>query len=390
MNKPRRGNQDLIKAMNRNLILNIARRHGPLSRTQLREASGLSTGAVSLITNELVNENWLIPAGESEYTGGRRQELLRMNPKAGCVVGLKLMEDRAVCAVTDLDAEVYHYAESQLTYDHSAQAISSALAQVIQKAIAETNQKPILGVGIGLAGVIDCLHGVVRYSPYFQWKNVPLAQLLGEQTGLPIYLENDVNALTVAEQLYGHNPDNFVVVTVGRGIGMGMVINHQLYQGTQGGGGELGHITVDVNGPQCDCGKHGCLEALASDPKVIEYLRRHGVMHLKSLHEVIHAAESGSLLAQEALARSGHFLGIGISIVVNLLHPSLIIISGEGVVAGDYRLQPMFKALRDHTFNGLLDDIEIQIKPADDRIWAQGAASIVVGKVFESPLIGEI
>ncbi|MBZ0308367.1 MAG: ROK family transcriptional regulator [Anaerolineae bacterium] len=388
MSRPRRGNQDLIKALNRNLILNIVRRQGPLSQTQIHKISHLSVGAVSQITNELLHENWLIPAGESDYTGGRRQSMLRLNPHAGCVVGLKLMEDRVVCAITNLEANVLHYADTPLTYDHSTQAISQALVQIIQQVIRESGVKPnsILGVGIGLAGVIDTQQGIVQYSPYFHWKNVPLARLLSEHLLLPIYLENDVNTLTVAEQLFGpgHNVENFVVITIGRGIGMGMVIHHQLYQGARGGVGELGHITVEVGGTKCDCGKYGCLEAMAADPKVIEQ-----VENAFTLSDVIAAAEQGSQQAREALAKSGFYLGMGIATVINLLHPSLVILSGEGVIAGDLRLTSMFQALNEHTFNGLLESVEMIIKPADDRTWAQGAASIVVSKLFESPLVEE-
>src|SRR5690349_3105471 len=104
-----RGNRDLIKAMNRNLLLNILRREGQLSRTQLTEISGLSVGTVSQIITDLLEKNWLLETGELESTGGRRQTMLRLNPQAGYAVGVKLMENRAVCAVTDFEARVVHY-----------------------------------------------------------------------------------------------------------------------------------------------------------------------------------------------------------------------------------------------------------------------------------------
>jgi predicted NBD/HSP70 family sugar kinase len=211
-----------------------------------------------------------------------------------------------------------------------------------------------------------------------------------------VYLENDVNTLTITEQLFGpgHEVADFAVVTIGRGIGMGMVLNYQLYEGTHGGVGELGHITLEAGGPLCNCGKSGCLEALAADPAVIREidaaLSEGAVSVLKSrstLAEVIRAAEQDDALAQEALARSGYYLGIGLATVINMLCPTLIIVSGEGVVAGDFRLRAMYDALRQHTFSGLLENVEIVVKPTDDRTWARGAAGLVVGKVFESPLI---
>jgi len=392
MNKPRRANRDLIKAMNRNLILNTVRRQGPLSRTQLTEISGLSVGAVSQITNDLIQDNWILDMGAGDYTGGRRQILLRLNPTAGYVLGLKLMEQRVVCAVTDLETTVLHYTETSLSSDHSPQHVSAALCRLVEHTIVEAgiSRKKVLGVGVGLAGVVDCPTGVVYYSPFFQWKNVALAQLIADQLGLPVYLENDVNTLTITEQLYGpgHEVSNFVVVTIGRGIGMGMVLNHQLYQGEQGGVGELGHITLDPNGPRCDCGKRGCLEALAADASVLDYVAQKNGTPVASLPAVIQAAEQGDVLAREALARSGHYLGLGLATVINVLSPSLIILSGEGVSAGEFRLQPMREAMQKYTFNGLLDHVRLEVKPTDDRTWARGAAGLVVGKVFESPLLG--
>jgi N-acetylglucosamine repressor len=400
MNKPRRGDRDLIKAMNRNLILNILRRQGPLSRTQLTEISGLSVGAISQITSDLLDESWIIEIGEGDYTGGRRQMMLRLNPTAGYVVGLKLMENRIVGAVADLEATVLKYFESRATSDHTPTVVSAALAQAVERALDDVDipREKVLGVGIGLAGVIDCEAGIVRYSPFFQWKDVPLADLLAMRLNLPVHLENDVNTLTITEQLFGpgHDVADFAVVTVGRGIGMGIVVNYQLYQGTHGGAGELGHITIDPNGPVCKCGKRGCLEALAADPAVLRAVEmalakgaHSSIVLPPTMEEVTQAAEQGDSLAQETLARAGYYLGMGLAVVINMLCPALIIVSGEGVAAGDHRLQPMFEAMREHTFNGLLDNVQIMVKPTDDQTWARGAAGLVVGKVFESPLIKE-
>ncbi len=320
---------------------------------------------------------------------------VRLNPAAGAVIGLKLMEDRVVGAVTDLEANVLHYGEWGVT-THEPATLSNRLADMIEALILESGiaRPKLLGVGIGLAGAVSSYDGVVYSSPFLGWRDVPLANLVEERLGLPVFLDNDVNTLTFAEQLFGpgQHTSDFVVITVGRGIGMGMVLNDEVYEGVRGGVGEIGHITLDPAGPRCDCGKTGCLEALASDPAVVAYmqdgLRRRGEPETAlptSLADVIHAAEAGDTLAHEALTRSGWYLGIGIATAVNILCPSLIILSGEGVVAGDYRLKPMFDALKAHTFNGLLQGVEIVVQRTDDRAWARGAASLVIGKVFASP-----
>lgn len=391
MSKLQRGNRTLIKAMNRTLVLNTIRREGPLSRTRLTELSGLSVGTVSQITSDLIAKNWILEVGEGDYTGGRRQVMLKLNPNAGVVVGLKLMENRVVGAVTDLESRVLYYSERDINAQSDPRTISRTLVETIEGMIAsaKVRRSRVIGVGIGLAGAVDAEQGVVHLSPFFGWRNVPLAQMVEERLGLPVTIDNDVNTLTAAEQLFGpgQHQANFVVVTVGRGIGMGMVIEHKVYQGQQGGTGELGHVTLEVNGPPCDCGKRGCLEALASDPAVVRYVRERTTDSSQptTLEDVVALAASGDTLAREALRRSGYFLGVGLATVVNVLCPTLIIVSGEGVIAGDYRLTPMFEALREHVFNGLLEGVQIVVQRTDDRAWARGAASLVIGKLFESP-----
>ncbi|MCA9908449.1 MAG: ROK family transcriptional regulator, partial [Anaerolineae bacterium] len=200
-----RGNRELIKAMNRNLLLNIIRREGQLSRTHLTDVSGLSAGAVSQIVNELLEDGWLLEIGEGEYTGGRRQMLLRLNPNAGYAVGLKLMERRAVCAITNFEGNILYYRESPITADDAPEAIAADIARVVKStlAVAHAPSERVLGVGIGLAGVIYPQQGIVHYSPFFGWRNVPLAALVGQHLHLPVYVENDVNTLTLSEQLFG-------------------------------------------------------------------------------------------------------------------------------------------------------------------------------------------
>lgn len=378
-----RGNRDLIKAMNRNLILNIIRREGQLSRTQLTEKSGLSGGSISQIINELLDNHWVLEVGEGEYTGGRRQVLLRLNPKAGYAIGMKLMENRVVGAVTNFAAEVLHYDEQLQDFDENPYHLSRFLTDFIERIVtaAKIPRKKMFGVGMGLAGVIYPQVGVVHYSPFFGWRDVPLAALLTRDSGYPTYVENDVNTLTLTEQLFGsgRHHTNFVVVTIGRGIGMGMVINGQLYQGSKGGAGELGHIVTESAAGLT-------LETQASDPRVIADVRAAG-HSVDTLMDVVALAQGGNTAAINALAESGRILGIGLANVINVLCPELVIISGEGVAAGDFRLKPMYNALRQHTFNGLLDDVEVIVEPTDDRAWSRGAASVVIGKVFESPIL---
>lgn len=385
------GNRDLIKAMNRNLLLNTLRREGALSRTQLTERSNLSVGAVSQIINELIEEDWVFESGEGDYTGGRRQMLLRLNPDAGYALGLKVMETRVVCAVTSFEGRILHYSEYPLITDHITETLVTALAEIVEETITASGlpRDTFFGVGVGMAGFVNPHDGIVYYSPFLGLKDAPLAGQLQDVLGLPVAIENDVNTLTLTEHLFGagRHHQNFIVVTVGRGVGMGMVLNGQLYQGARGGAGELGHTIVDLSAARRGTAGSSTLEALAADPGVIGSLTADGRPRYTTLAEVTQAAEAGDVDAQTALQRSGEYLGVALAGAINILNPSLVIISGEGVNAGTYRLRSMLEAMRRYTFSGLLDGVEVLVEAADDRTWARGAAALVLNQVFASPLV---
>jgi predicted NBD/HSP70 family sugar kinase len=317
--------------------------------------------------------------------------MLRLNPAAGYSVGLKLMENRVTCAITDFESRIVHYDAFPIRSSSSPDATCDSLNVLIQQALGDAAlaDAPIFGVGIGLAGVIYPQQGIVHYSPYLGWQDYPLARELQARLGLPVYVENDVNTLTLSEHLFGsgRHHDHFVVITVGRGIGMGMILNGQLYQGARGGAGELGHIVVERAVRRAgDHAPFSTLEGLGADPAVVRSVYPDSAGDA-SLSDVVALAQAGDPTAIIALTDSGDVLGLGIATVINLLCPPLVIVSGEGVNAGELRLNAMRRAMQRYTFNGLLDGVEIIVEPADDQAWARGAASLVIGKVFESPLL---
>jgi N-acetylglucosamine repressor len=398
----RRGNRDLMKRINRNLVLNVIKSQGPISRTNIARLSGLSLATVSSITADLIETGLVYEKGAGESSGGRRPILLCLNHQAGFVVGVKLMEHAVTSALTDLNAQVLHHRITPLIVppgERKCDDVLPAVVQAVEATIVEAGvaQERVLGVGIGMAGLVDGAAGICRYSPFFGWQDVDITGPIADQLGMPAYLENDVNTLTIVEQWfgYGHGVDHFVVVTVGRGIGAGIVVNGQFYRGAAGGAGEFGHITLLEGGPPCDCGKQGCLEALASDVAMVRQVRAAMAlgertslekMETLSLEKIVAAAEAGDRLARRLLADSGRWLGIGIATLVNVLNPQLIIVAGEGVHAGEWRFGPMRAAIQSHAFNGLAAGLQIVIEPSGDETWARGAASLVLQEIYRSPI----
>lgn len=391
-------NRQLIRAINRSTVLNIVKAEGPISRTDIVRFSGLSPATVSEITADLIAQGLLYEKAAGDSTGGRPPILLALNHDAAYVLGLKLAERHISAALTDIEATILSTLTVPVTGVTAVERAVEALAGVVEQVIAQAGvaRGRITGVGIGLAGVIDAERGTCRYSPILGWREVPLKQLVEGRIGIPVYIDNDVNTLAMAEKWFGagQGVDDFLVVTVGRGVGLGIVANGQFYRGTRGGGGEFGHTVIDPHGPLCACGKRGCLEAYVADPALVRAAREAAAQGLLggvnpdelSVERVVELATAGDDTLRGIFARAGQVLGMGIANLVNVFNPALIIISGEGVRAGDLLFGPMREAVAQHAFDGLVGDAHIVVQEWGDEAWAWGAASLVLQGIYKSPI----
>ena len=388
------GNRELIRAINRSHVLNAIKTHGPIGRADIARQTGLSPATVTSISAKLISQNLVLEKSAGDSSGGRPPILLVINPKGGYVVGIKLTETHAVCALTDLEALVIAKSSMPLSGHDPAQVVDD-LAQMVLTFIHEQKiaKKRLLGVGVGLAGIVDAEEGILRQSPIYGWDNVPLRAMLQSKLRIPVYIENDVNTLTLTERWFGHGQgvDHFLTVTVGRGIGLGIVANGQFYRGQTGGAGEFGHTTINPDGPLCACGKRGCLEAYVGDPGLIRAAQESFALgklssSVQNLDELLSLAQTGDIAAIQIFDQAGRILGIGIANLINLFNPKKIIISGEGTREGDFLFVPMKESIQQNTMPGLFDPNTVQIAPWGDDAWARGAAGLVLREVFESPI----
>jgi predicted NBD/HSP70 family sugar kinase len=410
----RRGDWQLMADMNRNLVVNMLRTHPTMSRADLVRATRLSGPTVSSIVADLTVRGLVEEIGQGVSSGGRPPSLLRLNDKANYVIGLKLMGHAISLVVTDLRAAVLYTQVTPLPERAAATAgptappahrepevVIAAIYEAIQTAISSSGVAPsrIIGVGVGVAGAVDATTGVCRFSNTFNWHNVALAQPLSERLGLPVILENDANTLTAAEQWFGlgHGVDHFIVVVVGSGIGAGIVVNGQLHRGAQGAAGEFGHIQLGDGGPPCTCGRNGCVEAWASDRAILRdihaaisqgtptSLSGTGAGGELTIAQVGAAAHAGDELSREVLSRAGDHLGRGVAAIVNVINPRLVVISGEGVPAGEWRFGPVRKTIATSAFAETNPEVVLVSEPVDGAKWARGAACVVLGETFNPP-----
>ncbi|MFC1897547.1 ROK family protein [Chloroflexota bacterium] len=258
------------------------------------------------------------------------------------------------------------------------EAVISRILSAINHILSQINidLSQLDSISIASAGAIDFKKGLITSSPNLpDWHDIPLRDIVKEKYAVNVFLINDASAAALGEHHFGvgQGVNNLILLTVGTGIGGGIIINGRLYSGASGSAGEIGHMTIDVNGPRCNCGNTGCLETLASGTAVTrEAIRRirqgersslteivGGVVENITAEKVSTAAQGGDLLASDVILRAATYLGIGIVNLVNIFNPEMIIIGGGMVKMGDLLLNPARQAVRERAFPLLAQAVRI-------------------------------
>ena len=392
-------NLDLVRAINQFNILNTIRTAGAISRIEIAAQTGQSRAAVTNITADLIEQN-LIYEKQTEDTAirGRKRVLLALNPNAVYVVGVKLSALRISCAVADMQADIRSSVIMPVrTSERPLAFVADLIEEGIRHCVSEARLKleHISGIGLGLPGFVDSQSGICYWTPLYQRGDIPLRDLIHKRFNIPTYIENDSNSVTLAHQWFGEGKglDNFLVVTIEDGVGMGIVVNGQLYRGARGIAAEFGHMVVDPNGEYCRCGKRGCVEAYASDFSVLAAAEKavargqwkRGRENEITFEEVVTAAKKGQKALREIFQQAGQFLGLGLAGMIQVFNPAKIIISGDGVRAGDLMFKQMHATIAAHTNDELFTATEIAVQKWRDTDWARGAASLVLQELYKSP-----
>lgn len=375
-----KGDQELIRNQNRALVINLLRLCGSLSRTAIAERTQLAPSALTRLTRDLLAEGLVVETGLSSSTGGRPATLVALNPEYCRAIGIKVERTRILAAAVDLTGTIRDRAEISFTSPPTPEHVITATEE-LTKTLAFDQ---VLGVGISISGFVDPATGVDLYSPILGWRNVPLRDPIAERVGLRVWIENDVNALALAERWYGAGREftHFICITVGEGIGAGVVIGGELFRGSFGGAGELGHITMDPDGPVCRCQERGCLEVYASDFFLAEEASRLGFSDIQGL---IDSARHDGEEAKQAFARMGRYLGLGAKNLVNLLNPEAVILGGERMDAADLFMQALEDEVRRHSFPSEAERLQIVDTELGSDGFLIGSATLVTADFFRIP-----
>lgn len=323
---------ETARDINRGVLLNLIRRRQPISRADLARVSGLQRSTVSLITEQLIREKWVVNGPVGRLPRGRRPTFLRLNDRRAILVA-DVRPIQTTMAVADVNGRFL--AQQAIPTPRDPQTAAAEIAAKLRNFMETHPDLVFEGVGISIPGRFDQVTHRVMFTPNLKWPQFDLFDLKGpieKATGIEVQLENAANACVLAEVWFGHHERvrDMVVITIAEGVGTGIFTNGQLARGLNGMAGEFGHVPLDPNGPLCTCGGKGCWEVYASNRAALRYYHESttsdGGLNFQDL---LSLAEGGDELALRALDKMAHAIGKGLRMVVAGLAPEEIVIAGE-------------------------------------------------------------
>jgi predicted NBD/HSP70 family sugar kinase len=390
---------ETARDINRRIVLNFLRTHQPISRADLARKSGLQFSTVSLIVEELIDQQWVTEGALTDAPRGRKPRVLHFNNERMRIIGVDLRPGTTTIGMSDMSGRFVAQERLRTTPDplKFIDELGSALAAFISR-----NQFQYAGIGVSLPGRVTLSNERLAFAPNLGWRDLDVKTPLEAATGLPVLVENAPNACALAEIWFGRHAENvqdLVAVTVSEGVGAGIFMNGQLLRGPTGMTGEYGHVSIDQNGPQCRCGNCGCWEVYASNTAAVRYFSelesqengQLGDTHPKtaasaiSFEELLNLADSGNPNAVKALEKMAHYLGVGLSMIITSLAPSVIVIVGEVThawpIVGPVIAKVIPTKVQKH--------LPSRVVPTDDVIHPRlrGAVAVVLHRDLGAPLI---
>ncbi|MEO0390333.1 MAG: ROK family transcriptional regulator [Pseudomonadota bacterium] len=372
----------------RRILLREIAARGRIPRIDLAQRTGISRATVTSVTAELLRDGLIAEIAPEAAPGrGRPKVDLKLRAGAHLVAGVKISAAWISVLLMDFEGAERGGARVELPPgQHSPDALAGYVTGAVMQVLAQhgLDRSDLSAVGVGIAGIVDAPAGHVHWSPSLTLRNVDLWKPLGAQLGVPAYIDNDANLVAVAERRFGlgRQHDNFIVVTIEAGVGMGLFLDGQLYRGTRGCGAEFGHTKVQLDGALCRCGQRGCLEAYVADYA----LEREAQTVLGPGHtgiEGLVAAAQHDRAAASIIKRAGKMFALGLANLVNIFDPSLIILAGEQVRFQRLSARDVLAEMRKSIVQVDTPPPKVVIHAQGDEMWARGAAAYALDFVMD-------
>ncbi|MFT4211345.1 MAG: ROK family transcriptional regulator [Microbacterium sp.] len=384
--KPPPGSQTSLREANRARLIDTLKTHGHLTQVELAGMTGLSPATVSNIVRELTAAGVL----ETSYTSrsGRRAIEVRLARQAGLVAGVHVSTRSMRIAIADVGGTVVSEHSVPLAHDHRHDAeldrVALMLTDMLESLDAEMSD--LLSVAIGLPVAVDVAAGVIATPGLLPgWDGVPVAERLSLRLGVPVRVDSDANLGALGEARLGaaRGLSTYAYVRVGDTISAGLMVGGEVFRGAGGKAGQLGHVTLDENGPVCVCGSRGCLDAIAGGRALLARFPEDAGIH--RVRDVLLRAGRGDTAARRVIADAGRSVGMALADLVNLLDPALVVVGGELAAADELLVAPMRHAMERAVLEGLGAAPDVVVSRLGGRAELLGAVSAAVSALPLQP-----
>ncbi|NLU35813.1 MAG: ROK family protein [Clostridiales bacterium] len=335
-------NSKRMKAINTRNVLNIIRREGCVSRRDLAVLTGLTTGTITNIINELLERKYVIETGEGKSEGGRKPILLELNSEAGYAVGLSLDVSSLICVISDFKANILFSKKQKIDVRSGKYVIIDQMIELIEDVINHVNvdRKKILGLGLAVPGPCDYQKGIMINPPNFPgWINVPIKEIFTKRLGMKVYVSKETSCYVLSDYWFGRAAgiDRIFGFMMGEvGIGGALVLKGEIFQEKEGESMDIGHTIVQLDGYSCSCGNRGCLEAHANGHAAVRYAQEmlasgysSTAKYPASFQDIVDNVNQGDLVSIEAIKKCAYYASVAIGNALSLLSPQMICFGGE-------------------------------------------------------------
>ena len=397
------GDQESLRQINLSTVLTHLRQNAPISRAALAEITGLNRATITRLVRELITHGFVRETGFQSIRAGRPSILLQLDPDAGCIIGAEIEVKFGSVILTDLTAHVLWRQEVDFVDEDQPDAVLNSTAQLVKQALSQASQTNphILGLGMSLPGLVDVSSGVLLFAPNMRWNDVPVKQWLEKEFDIPIYVDNKANMAALAESYFGSARESEYVlyINITAGVGAGIVLNQRIMTGASGLAGEVGHMTINPDGPKCNCGSHGCWETYVSALAVFRRVReaildgeqsqlaevvRDGFERI-TIPLMVEAARKGDQVALDSFEETGYYLGVGLANLINTFNPEKVVLGGYVTQAYEFLLPVIQKTVQERALRWPREAADIVVATYLNDASLMGAVATVYSQILSNP-----
>ena len=377
---PTKATHQQTRTYNQQLVLRTIFDHGKISRADVARQTKLTRVTVSEIVSDLIDTGLVAEVGMGTSAGGKTPILLSVVDDSYHMIGVDLANDEIRGAVVNLRGEIRHALSLPLESVDSEVSLNQVY-ELLDALIAQTD-RPLLGIGIGTPGLLDTTNGIVRHAVNLGWVDLPLGSLLQDRYAVPVYVANDSQVSALAEHIFGagRRESSLVVVRVGRGIGAGVILDRQLFQGEGFGAGEIGHIGLRSDGDRCRCGNDGCIETVGSTLAIVRRVQA-AASHLGAapdMEDILAAFEAGDPVVRQIIQEAGRAVGFGVACLTSSLNIRHVLLVGSVTRFGEFWLQAVREEMNRCTLPALAAETRLAFGEIGGNAVILGACALLM------------